>query len=120
MIELDWQAVSIAVAIGTFVAGAWTGFLVWSIKYLIDRALRNSDKRFERIEETLKDEQAKRDQLERDFLDFVAKMPERYVARDDWIRLATTIDAKMDRLVEKFSKFQVDVLDRLGGRNARS
>ena len=45
--------------------------------------------------------------LERQFLEFKADMPFRYIARDDYIRGQTVIEAKLDALAEKLEKVQI-------------
>ncbi|WP_339860416.1 hypothetical protein [Thalassospira alkalitolerans] len=116
---IDWKA--IGVLSGLFVT--WSGFLVGIIKYLIERSLKAGDHRLEAIEqdltdikETVKDEIGveadKRRELEREFRELIADLPLKYVQREDWIRLATGIDAKMDALAGKVD----EVKDRLYAR----
>ena len=45
--------------------------------------------------------------LEREFLQFQADMPFRYIARDDYIRGQTVIEAKLDAVAEKLEKVQI-------------
>ena len=108
MAELDWKLIGVIVTIGI----AWSALLVGTIKVLIERAIRGNEKRFERIEEDLDCEAEKRRALEREFRALLADMPLKYVQREDWIRLATTIEAKMDTLNLKFD----DVKDRIYAR----
>lgn len=102
MESLDWRGMSILVTVGL----AWSALLVGTIKILIERAIRGNDKRFERIESDLEDEAAKREALEKEFRSLLADMPLKYVQREDWIRLATTIEAKMDTLNMKFDELK--------------
>ena len=46
-------------------------------------------------------------ELERRFLEFKADMPFRYIARDDYIRGQTVIEAKLDAVAEKLEKVQI-------------
>ena len=46
-------------------------------------------------------------ELERKFLEFKADMPFRYIARDDYIRGQTVIEAKLDAWAEKLEKVQI-------------
>ena len=46
-------------------------------------------------------------ELERKFLEFKADMPFHYIARDDYIRGQTVIEAKLDTLAEKLEKVQI-------------
>ncbi len=91
---LDWKLISVMVTLVI----AWSALLIGTIKVLIERAIRGNEKRFERIEEDLEAEAEKRHELEREFRTLLADMPLKYVQREDWIRLATTIEAKMDTL----------------------
>jgi chromosome segregation ATPase len=102
MESLDMKTVSVLVGVGL----AWSGLLVGIIKVLIERAIGGSEKRFERIEEDLEDEADKRRELEREFRSLLADLPLKYVQREDWIRLATTIEAKMDTLNMKFDELK--------------
>lgn len=108
MESLDWKLISVVVTLVL----AWSALLLGTIKVLIERAIRGNEKRFERIEEDLESEAEKRRQLEREFRTLLADMPLKYVQREDWIRLATTIEAKMDTLNMKFD----DVKDRIYAR----
>lgn len=102
MEPLDWKLVS---AIATIFL-AWSALLVGVIKVLIERAIRGSDKRFDRIETDLEDEAEKRRDLEKEFRILLADLPLKYVPREDWIRLATTIEAKMDTLNMKLDELK--------------
>lgn len=113
MEALDWKMAGVLVTV--FVG--WNGFLVGIIKYLIDRALRAGDKRLEAIETDLEKleslvtaevsgEADKRRELEREFRELIADLPLKYVQREDWIRLATTIDHKMDSLNKKMDELK--------------
>lgn len=68
--------------------------------------MKSNDHRFDSIEEGLATEVEKREELEREFRTLLADMPLRYVQREDWIRLAMTIEAKMDTLNSKFDDFK--------------
>lgn len=108
MTGIDWKMVSLVVAI----LGAWSGLLIGAIKFLIERAIRGNDTRFARIEADLEEESKKRRELEREFRGVLADLPLKYVQREDWIRLASSIDAKMDALNRKLD----DVKDRIYAR----
>ena len=45
--------------------------------------------------------------LERQFLEFKADMPFRYIARDDYIRGQTVLESKLDAVAEKLEKVQI-------------
>ncbi len=96
----DWQAISVFVTI--FVA--WSIFLLGAIKLLIDRALRAGEQRFQALEKAVDREAEKRRDVERELRQLLANLPLQYVQRDDWIRLATAFDAKMDALARKLDE----------------
>ena len=45
--------------------------------------------------------------LERQFLEFKADMPFRYIARDDYIRGQTVLEAKVDSIAQKLENGQI-------------
>lgn len=45
--------------------------------------------------------------LERQFLEFKADMPFRYIARDDYIRGQTVLEAKVDSIAQKLENVQI-------------
>lgn len=85
---------------------AWSAFMLGVIKLLIERALTASNDRHERLQKRV-------DNIENDFRNLLVDLPNKYVQREDWIRLATTIEAKMDALNNKFDELK----DRLYARN---
>ncbi|WP_299378486.1 hypothetical protein [uncultured Kiloniella sp.] len=85
---------------------AWSAVMLGIIKLLIERALSASNDRHKRL-------QVRMDTLENDFRNLLVDLPNKYVQREDWIRLATTIEAKMDALNNKFDELK----DRLYARN---
>ena len=56
--------------------------------------------------------------LERDFLEFKADLPTRYVAREDYIRGQTVIEAKLDAVFAKLETVQIR--QGVGNGNGRS
>ncbi len=120
MEDVNWQIIMVFLI--AFLA--WNGFLVGILKYLIDRAVRGGDRRLEQLEQlnqkmderlstNIEHEADKRRELEREFREFIASLPLSYVHREDWIRLATTIEAKMDSLNNKFDHMK----DNFNARN---
>ncbi|MEB3835718.1 MULTISPECIES: hypothetical protein [Acinetobacter] len=88
---------------------------VWGMFKLLGNQISNSiQQNFEstnqKIEEVsrqhLKGQEDLR-KLEREFLQFQADMPFRYIARDDYIRGQTVIEAKLDAVAEKLEKVQI-------------
>lgn len=94
---LDWKVVGILATL--FVA--WNGFLVSVIWWLINRAAKGGDDRVRRLERSIEQEGEKRQDLEREFRQLIADLPLKYVQREDWIRLATTVEAKLDALAQR-------------------
>ena len=64
------------------------------------------DRRIERLTLTLghqlKEQSQNHQRLERDFLNFKAELPDKYVRREDFIRSEAVIEAKLDGLAIKF------------------
>lgn len=90
------------------------GAIVGMIKIMGNQINKNIQQNFEstnqKIEEVAK--QAAKGQeevraLERQFLEFKADMPFRYIARDDYIRGQTIIEAKLDAVADKLEKVQI-------------
>jgi septal ring factor EnvC (AmiA/AmiB activator) len=95
-------------------AVAVIGALVGMIKLLGNQIKANIDQHF--LTTNLKIEEVARQatktqeetrQLERQFLEFKADMPFRYIARDDYIRGQTVIEAKLDAVAAKLEKVQL-------------
>lgn len=99
---MEMSAQTVTIAITLFIA--WSGFLVGVIKLLISRAFKDGERRFEDLEVEQARERTKREDLEREFREHLANLPMTYVQREDWIRLGTTIDTKLDRLWERMDK----------------
>lgn len=113
MLEINWQMIAVL----SIVFLAWNGFLIGIIKYLVVSAVKGGDQRLERLEEkqvksderftkAIEHEADKRRELEREHREHIAQLPLMYVQREDWIRLATTIEAKMDGLNSKFDQMK--------------
>lgn len=80
---------------------AWSALLVGIIKWLVDRAVSSIEHRFTRNENEHKALRAAHEELEKDYRSFLTQLPVMYVQREDWIRFATAIDAKLDRLWDR-------------------
>lgn len=97
-----------------------SGLTIGVVKWLIDRSIKDFDKRFEScdkrfenlgsISQRLGDRQ---NQGERELLELKATLPTEYVHRDDWIRFSNTIDIKIDGVAKsldrKFEVLQSDI-----------
>ncbi len=98
------------IAVIAGLVAAWSGLLIWIIKWLIDRAAKHSDHVIKTMREDLK-------RLDGDFRNLLADLPEKYVLRDDWVRMVTRFDSKLDALSERIGNDLRDILTRLGNRN---
>jgi len=74
---------------------------VGSIKFFLDRYLAQIEKRFDQLEEALRNEAAGVSALREEFLRLKAELPIHYVRREDDIRNQTVINAKLDALYMK-------------------
>lgn len=90
------------------------GSIVGMIKIMGNQINKNIQQNFEstnlKIEQVAK--QAEEGQkeiraLERQFLEFKADMPFRYIARDDYIRGQTVLEQKLDAVAQKLENVQI-------------
>ena len=73
-----------------------------------DRANRElGDARLRGIEDRQATENMRLSNLIRDVHDLMNQLPLRFVQRDDWIRFASQIDHKIDRLGELFNRYML-------------
>jgi hypothetical protein len=114
--EVNWQMLAVL----SMLFLAWNGFLVWIIKYLVDRAVKGGDRRMGSLENSvdslsgdLEREADKRRELEKEYRKHIADLPLLYVQREDWIRLGSIIEGKMDTLNNKFDALK----DYINARN---
>lgn len=85
---------------------AWSALLVGIIKWLLERAVKAIEHRFKTNEDEMKVLRKAHEELEKDYRDFLTQLPLMYVQREDWIRFATSIDAKLDRLWDRLVQFK--------------
>ncbi|MDH5637356.1 MAG: hypothetical protein OEZ04_02580 [Nitrospinota bacterium] len=71
------------------------------IKFFLDRYLAQIEKRFDQLEEAMRNEAAGVTALREEFLRLKAELPLHYVRREDDIRNQTVINAKLDALYLK-------------------
>jgi hypothetical protein len=88
--------------------------VVGTVKILWSRIEKNLDQNFITVEKQLTDVANKADRgqadfrlLEVRFLEFKAELPRQYVARDDYIRGQTIIEAKLDAVAAKLENVQI-------------
>lgn len=90
------------------------GAVIGAVKVIWSRIEKNLDQNFTTIEKQLSDVTNKTDKgqeeirlLERKFMEFKAEMPFMYVAREDYIRGQTIIEAKLDAVAAKLENVQI-------------
>lgn len=79
-----------------FIGGSWLFFgkmLIRQFNTGLKDSLKTLTERIDKVE-------TKNDSLEKQFLTFLAQLPEKYVQREDWIRFSVSIDKKLDDLRE--------------------
>jgi hypothetical protein len=97
-VMLDWKAIGVIVTLLL----AWSSALVGAIKWLIDKYSDHMDERFETLQRHDIAEQQRLESVMRDLAEFRLEVSRDYVRREDWIRFSGQIDAKLDRLYERF------------------
>ncbi|EAP7476069.1 hypothetical protein EKP32_24375, partial [Salmonella enterica] len=75
-------------------------------KWLFSNAEERQVARFRSLEQTMKETASRWNDLEREFLEFKARLPVDYVRREDYIRGQTVIEAKLDAVYEKLDNVQ--------------
>lgn len=99
-IEL-WQLLGSIAAVLVAFAG-----VTWAFgKLLMGQFEKRLDAKFEVMQNDL--DQVKK--LEREFLEFKATLPERFVARPDYIRGQSTLEAKQDALYQKMEVVRLEI-----------
>ena len=89
-----WQVILVVLAIVV----AWSGVIILALRIMFTRTLKGLEKEISKFGETTK---ACTD-LEREFLEFKAEMPLKYVMREDFIRFEVGINYKLDKLRDLF------------------
>lgn len=118
MLVLDlWQVAGVVTSIG----GAVVAAFVWLFRALIGQIearlqtrfvqIRDDREQFEaRLEERFRLVAAEGEawrELERNFLNLRAELPEKYVRREDYIRGQTVIEAKLDAISSELKVVQI-------------
>jgi len=91
---LDWRMMGVLATL--FVA--WSALLFGMIRWLLNRYQSHMDEKFDGLERGRNETERYARQLEQKLMELIASLPRDYVMREDWIRFAGVIDAKMDRL----------------------
>lgn len=96
-----WQLLgSIVAVIVAFATVTWTFG-----KLLMAQFEKRLDAKFQVMQKDL--DQVKK--LEREFLEFKATLPEKFVARPDYIRGQSTLEAKQDALYQKMEVVRLEI-----------
>ena len=105
---MNWQMVGVLVAmLGVFSAVVLLAVRTMlntnqaAVKVLLTANQDHADEKFLLLNRGIEKNNTEWQRIEKDFLRFQARLPERYVARDDWIRFSNLIDAKQDRITAK-------------------
>lgn len=93
-----WTVVGFLITFLSFIGGV--------AKWLFGKAEDRQAARFASLEQTVKETASRWNELEREFLEFKAKLPVDYVRREDYIRGQTVIEAKLDAVYEKLDNVQ--------------
>lgn len=102
MNEIDWRAVGVVLAFLT----AWTAFLGWIIKFLIERAVKGIDDKLSSLTSAQASTNGRLADLEKEFRALLTNLPTIYVHRDDWIRFSVALEARVERFGDKLDKLR--------------
>lgn len=92
----------------TWLVGLLLAFFaaIWAFgKVLMAQFEKRLDEKFKGIQKDLDQVKA----LEREFLEFKATLPERFVARPDYIRGQSTLEAKQDALYNMMTVVRLEI-----------
>lgn len=92
----------------TWLVGLLVAFFgaIWAFgKVLMAQFEKRLDEKFKGIQKDLDQVKA----LEREFLEFKATLPERFVARPDYIRGQSTLEAKQDALYNMMTVVRLEI-----------
>lgn len=98
----DLQQIGVLVGIGV----PWSGALVWTLRWLLDRYFTALESRFQALEESLKSKADEWQRAERALLELRAELPVQYVRKEDAIRGEVVIHAKLDALNAKIDQLR--------------
>lgn len=106
-IQLEiYQFIMILIAVLSTVIG--TVKILWArIEKSLELNFNATNHKIENVAEQAAEGQKEVRALERQFLEFKADMPFRYIARDDYIRGQTVIEAKLDAVAETLKNVQI-------------
>ena len=91
---MDWQQVAFFCGI----VGLWSGLIVGVLHWMLNRSDQHVSKRLDDVAKRVEDFRSDTQALDLKLAAFKTEVAEKYVQREDWIRFAVTIEAKLDRL----------------------
>lgn len=104
---MDWPTLSIFAALLT----AWGAILLLAVRWMLGQFRDDLNGKLDTLKGERRKDTAKLSELERELLELKAALPERYVAREDWIRFGGVIDAKIDALHAKIDYLRERALE---------
>lgn len=106
-IQLEvYQFIMILIAVLSTVIG--TVKILWArIEKSLDQNFSATNRKIEDVAHQAAEGQKEIRALERQFLEFKADMPFRYIARDDYIRGQTILEQKLDAVAQKLENVQI-------------
>lgn len=99
--SVSWQAIGVGLA----VLSAWSGLLLWCLKWMLDRTTMHIDRRIDGLSASIGEFGRRADAIEKDVLALRVELARDYVRREDWIRAGTKYVVTSDALLE-----QVEIL----------
>lgn len=103
IVQLElWHLITMLLAFFSAV-GFFGKILLAQFEKRQDAQTEHWDKRFTQLEEAAKDWS----RVERDFLEWKAKLPMTFVMREDYVRNQTVIEAKLDSVMLRIENLQL-------------
>lgn len=101
--DLNWSQLGAMLGLLTIANGAF----LMALKVMFDRNTKHIDQRLDVFEESIDKTDSRIQKLELDVERLRGDIGKDYVRREDWIRLSTQLDAKLDRLWEAVDGMKV-------------
>lgn len=111
---MSWEAVGTAAGAVAAIATVLGALFFWAVKWLLDQHAKRMNDRLGELAASMDAYRTQQQKLERDLLELRAEIPEKYVRREDWIRFAAVIDAKLDTLRLALEQIREKVYERAG------
>lgn len=89
----------VSIIVGLLVV--WGGVVFGLFRWLIVKDYQRMETKFLELENRAKEGMSRYMEFDRQLLLLRTEMLENYIKRDDWIRFASVIDAKIDRIAER-------------------